>query len=431
MRMKKVVFRFALVVVLLLSLMMSSCNGTKPPEPDISIIPIESGEITELSGESYEWVYYPSPFSIEPIQYQNGSYYFEGAPYSIFEYSIEDETVYHPCLDPQCTHRSNTSSCRFGRHLRDGYYRVLGEYIYYNTVFPMRLYRYNTETGENKPITEELNGFNSNVFTGNNYLYCNVYGGYIRTRYSDLKTEKVLESTDGKTNYTIYAEIEGTLYIGETSSGCVYTCPESDTSKLSLFWNGLWSNVWIGENTLSFQTKNNDGEYFHYVIGFDGTVSSETKLAGCAGWSSFCNGEDFYYMLRTDNGLDYSDGTPSKSPGMTVNSREVYKTNVETGETSVVFTFDGDYSSLYTSIGSSFYVVGDTLILSSLDGNILKENADGEKEPQRLNLGISNGIIMIDMTNGDITCVGDSGASAHGVDAIIAKREMRIGKETE
>ena len=207
MRIKKVVLKIVFAAMLLVSLMMSSCSGTNHPEPDISIIPIEPGEKTELSGESYEWAYYPSPLSIEPIQYQNGSYYFEGAPYSIFEYSIEDETVYHPCRDPQCTHRSNTSSCRFGRHLRDGYYRVLGDYIYYNTFLPTRVYRYNTKTGENEAITGELDSFNSSVFTGHNYLYRKVNGGYIRTRYSDLKTEKVLESTEEKNNYIKNAKI--------------------------------------------------------------------------------------------------------------------------------------------------------------------------------------------------------------------------------
>ena len=92
--------------------------------------------------------------------------------------------------------------------------------------------------------------------------------------------------------------MSGLLYVYDKVTECVYTCPESDPSELTLFWKGVWSQVWTGENTIAFQARNDEGEYCYYCVKFDGTVLSETELIGEAGWVSFCDGENLYYILR-------------------------------------------------------------------------------------------------------------------------------------
>lgn len=232
--------------------------------------------------------------------------------------------------------------------------------------------------------------------------------------------------------------MNGKLYFTDSEYSVTYVCNEKDPKKgYSEFWGACISNIWMGENDMIFRSRDpenkQDGVYYIYRTDFSGNVLSKAKIEGDMKWGSVCDGKHLYYIPREEITLSLSDGSPSvNQDGSAVmgNARELYCLDIDTGERSVAFTFDGDYSGLslwHTEIGKSFYVSDGKIIVSHLSGTVLKKGDNGENKTEGLTL--KNGIIIIDMENGDINYIGSSGGSGRNPSMEMIEIEMNTGKE--
>lgn len=441
--MKKALF----LVLLTSALLLSSC---RPPEGYIdnsrpaSESQDKEGNAPALEISMDDWTYMPITMTNERAQYSGEHLYFEGDTQSIYKYSLADGTISSPCTDPLCSHSGMGASCRMGRHVSGCFYKVRGEHILYD-VFGFDIYSYNTSTMENLLLDDSREGIASgNMTVSDDYLYFMAYvvdentgemsSAYRRVNLSNGESEMFLESEQSRNPYELLGAANGKIYWTDRAYTTTYISDESDPENLKIFWNATMSYIWIGEKDMCFRAKDPDsGEYCFYRTDLDGNVISKVKIEGNMKWGSLCDGKHLYYISAEDTPLYLEDGAAvidQKGYAMTGNNRTVYCLDIDTGERSVAFTFDGDYSALYLrfSMGHVFYVVDGKIITSYIGGYWLRENEEGELVSEYFDLHDgNNGISIIDMENGDIKYIGPLKDGTIGIEI----REMRIGKETE
>ena len=436
-----------LVIFCLITVLLSSC---RPPEGYIdNSRPASESQDIEVNDPVLEismddWTYTPITGTTEYVQYSGEHLYFEGDTQSIYKYSLADGTISSPCTDPLCSHSGMDASCRMGRHVSGCFYKVCGEYILYD-VFGFDIYSYNTSTMENLLLDDSREGTASGTMTvSDDYLYFMAYvvdektgetsSAYRRINLSNGEAEMLLESEEGRNPYELLGAANGKLYWTDRAYTATYISDESDPENLKIFWDATMSFIWVGEKDMCFRAKDPDsGAYCFYRADFDGNVISKVKIEGDMKWGSLCDGKHLYYINSEDVPLYLEDGTAvvnQKGNAVTGNNRTVYCLDIDTGERSVAFTFDGDYSALYLrfSMGHVFYVVDGKIITSYIGGCWLRENGEGEALPEDFELHSgNNGVSIIDMESGDIKYIGPLKDGSIGVEL----REMRIGKETE
>lgn len=439
--MKKALF----LVLLTSALLLSSC---RPPEGYID----NSRHVSESESQNTEgndpvleipkeaWTYKPIVWGEERIQYDGEYLYFEGRFGStIYKYSLLDGTITSVCTDPFCAHSGINPTCRTGRHLEGGFYKVRGEYILYD-VMGFDIYSYNTSTMENILLDDSREGSASNIMTvSDDYLYFMAYvvdektgetsGAYRRINLSNGKAEMFLESEKAINPYHILGAVNGKLYWTNREYTETYISDESDPESLRKVWDSAISYIYVGENDMCFRARDPETEdYCFYRADFDGNIISKAKIEGNMKWGSLCDGKHLYYIPAEDVPLYYEDGNAvvnQKGNAITGNNRTVYCLDIDTGERSVAFTFDGDYSGLWLKYGYAFYVVDGKIIIPYLAGEVLNEDENGEAFIN--DFAYTRGITIIDMENGDIKYIGTLKDGSIGVELC----EMRIGKETE
>ena len=444
-----------IILTLILLILLSSCI------PANGYLDESRGGIEEqdpITGEAFkDWIYSPVINSLRKVQYQNGYIYFEGPTYSIYKYSMYDQSVSSVCNDPLCTHGGAKASCEIGKHMVNSFYRVVGDRIIYDIVQPnsetklaeVHSYIYNTSIMENILLDDSrVSSAGSEYIVSEEYLYfkgCRkdsktneTYAFFRQVELSSGKAKNLFEKLGTSPDVFLLGAMNGKLYFSDRECTVTYVCDENDPeNSYSEFWGACMSYIWMSENDMIFRSKDpknkQDSSFYIYRTDFSGNVLSKARIEGDMKWGSICDGKHLYYIPFDEVPLRLSDGSPIVNQfGSAVmgNARELYCLDIDTGERSIAFTFDGDYSGLSmwpSEIGRSFYVSDGKIIVSHLSGPFLKKGADGENKTEVLTL--KNGIIIIDMENGDINYIGSSGGSGRNPSIEMTEIEMNTGKE--
>lgn len=162
-------------------ILLSSCSSVNEYLDDYR----NGTEEQSAIGQAFkEWTYAPVISTLRKVQYQNGYIYFEGPTYSIYKYSLYDQSVSSVCNDPMCSHGGAMASCEMGKHMVNSFYRVVGDSIIYDVIQPnsqtqlvgVHSYIYNSSTMENILIDDSrVSGAGSEYVVSEEYLYFRDY----------------------------------------------------------------------------------------------------------------------------------------------------------------------------------------------------------------------------------------------------------------
>ncbi len=304
------------------------------------------------------------------------------------------------------------------------YFRAFSNVLVYNAVqknddnkLTNHLYGYETETMRNVELHDNASTTNQycvseeyayfdNVINKNDKIYYN----HKQIKLSDGSIKVFGEETEGNTPYYLVGAIGGYLFATDNERTITYVCREDTPGNFTKFWDKPISYLWAGSNDLFFKSRDpaddtpkSEAKYYFYHTDYEGNIISKQELVGGMKWGSIYDGKNLYYIPSKDETFICGDGTEKS-----IHCREIYCLNMETGERTVAFKFDGMYETmaLQLGLGNEMIVLNNKIYTYSVGEINSKENIV-TKEVIVYGKGVSlrNGIIIIDMSNGDITFV--------------------------
>ena len=161
--------------------------------------------------------------------------------------------------------------------------------------------------------------------------------------------------------------------------------------------------IFTDGNELFFKSGDIDNKqsdtYCFYNTDLDGNVISKHELNGGMLFGSILDGRNLYYVPQEMVTITVPDGTKKD-----VHQRYIYKLDTETGETTVAFEFNGDYSMLwFLNTANDIMVYENKIYTYSLGGVVCP---DGGVEGVDFDYFLrDDGVVIIDMETGDIDYV--------------------------
>ena len=351
--------------------------------------------------------------------------YFTGIQNGIFKYNYQSGEVSEFCTDPMCKHSGSGGTCRIANYWKGLFFKAFPDLLIYSA--PL-------DTAQNSQLTNHMFCFDavamtntlldSNASTTNIYCMSNRYAyytnvvpknniNYFNHKQVDIKTGEIRifgEETEGVTPYNLIGAINGILYATDSERTATYICSEDTPGEFTKFWDKPIANLWVGENDLFFksrapedETPKEEAKYYFFHTDLDGNVLAKRELVGGMRWGSIYDGRYLYYIPDEDIVVENLDGNFIK-----IHSRELYRLDMETGVRKVAFTFDGDYATMAIKLGFR----NDMLVYDNKIFTAYITEATSMKDPKTDKIiyggkGIhcTDGIAIIDMSNGDITYV--------------------------
>ena len=405
------VFCFVFTTILLL-LTLTACRGTEQgagSDVDFDVI-----------SES-PFGYTPLLSSTRSIQMGKGFIYFEGVNNGIFKYDINTGEIGEICTDAMCNHNGSSDSCRIVYHARLRFFKAFSDLLIYNAAGRIDgnnnanlIYAFEPHSMKNTLLDD--NASTQNWYcVSNEYLYLTntvvkdgvTYYNHKQVSISDESVRIFGEETEENTPYNLIGAIGGYLYAQNAAGTETYICDEDTPGEFTLFWERPISYIWAGENDLFFRSRDpedDDGTYYFYRTDFSGKVITRQELAGDLKLCSFYDGRHLYYIPREETTFVNNDEAQTVK---NIHWREMYCLDMETGERTVAFTFDGDYETmaLQFSLGNDI-IVHDGKIYTY---NITQQRGYIDEEKNEYVIGgpegFAKGIVIIDMKTGDVSHV--------------------------
>ena len=361
------------------------------------------------------------PLSAKNIQLANGFIYFEGNTKGFFKYDTKTNEVSQVCTDPLCNHMgSRNQSCNIWNYKLN--YRVFSNVVVYHALGlieetkSVRLYAYSPISMKNVMIDENPSTM-SNSKIGNRYYYSvniivkNENGTdvpYSNLRRVDLLTgeaEIFGNEVEGTTpEYSILGAIDGNIYANNTVSGGLYICSEDDPGNFRKLRDSSIGYTFVSESDIFFKSVDPvSGKEYYYHTDIEGTEISKHELVGGMQWGSIYDGRYLYYIPSEKVTFECGDG--SVQP---IHSREIFKLDMETGERTVAFTFSGEYETMGLVEGRSLFIVHENKLYTNqiAEYNFKRDEKDtSDLTVYGKGISLNDGLIIIDMENGDITHV--------------------------
>ena len=364
------------------------------------------------------------PLRSGDVQLANGFIYFGGSNLGLFKYDTATNTVSEICSDPLCNHMgTRDDGCNFGNRKSLGFRAFSNVVIYHalgrvadEEMRAVRLYAYDPINMKNIMIDENPSTSSTSVI-GNRYYYSENHtvkeeNGeqviYTDLRQLDLYTGEAIvfgNAIKGNTpEYRIIGAIDGNIYANNTQTGGVYICSESDLGNFKKLRDSSIGYVFVSENDIFFKSADPEsGKEYYYHTDIEGNEISKYELVGGMQWGSIYDGRYLYYIPSEKVTFECGDG--SIQP---IHSREIFKLDMETGERTVAFTFSGKYKTMGLVEGISLFIVHENKLYTNQIGEYnFERNVMDLSKAIIYGEGITlkNGLIIIDMENGDITHV--------------------------
>lgn len=403
-----IIMTFILVCLLYLNACKNSMDSTIS-ETNIESVTIQSPLGFVRLNETYK-----------NIQFGKDYVYFNGSECGVFKYDYNTGEVSNICTDPLCKHFGNGSSCRIAnvRKSSMGFFHVYSDKIIYNARLinkdfgksTLHLFAYDLDHMTNTLLDD--NAGNSNQYCiSNKYAYyrnITVKDGqnYYNFKQVNMSTGEIRtfgEETLGKTGLHLLGAYDGNLYATDWEGTVTYVCSEEKLGKFKKIWDSRMGFIFTDGNELFFASKDVDNiqsnVYCFYNTDLNGNVISKHELEGGILFGSIIDGRNLYYIPSETVTITVPDGTKKD-----VHQRYIYKLDTETGETSVAFEFNGDYSMLWLlNVANDFMVYENKIYTYSLGGVVCPEGGvEGADFDYFL---LDDGVVIIDIETGDIKYV--------------------------
>lgn len=426
---------YAILLILLFPLLVACKNYGSGVDTDLNVV-----------SES-PCGYSPLLSSSRSIQMGKDHIYFEGKNNGIFKYDISTGEVSEICTDSMCNHYQSSDSCRIVYHSRLRFFRAFSDILIYNASGRMvgnnisnHIYAFEPHSMRNILLDDNASD-KSWYCVSNKYLYSTntvvkngvTYYNHKQVSISSGSIRIFGEETEGTTPYYLIGAIGGYLYAQNADQTATYICNEDTPGEFTLFWEKPISYIWAGENDLFFRSRdpeNDDGTYYFYRTDFSGNVITKQELVGDLKWCSFYDGKHLYYIPREETTFVNNDEAQTVK---NIHWREMYCLDMETGERTVAFTFDGDYETmaLQFSLGNDI-IVHDGKIYTY---NITQQRGYIDEEKNEYVIGgpegFAKGIVIIDMKTGDVTHVTADYSRRGEFSTNTESRQMRLANELE
>ncbi len=369
--------------------------------------------------------YTPAIYATKDIQLGKNYIFFAGSQNGIFKYHFTTGEISEYCTDPICKHYGSSSTCRIANFWKGNFFRAFSDGIVYtapldtdqNSQLTKHLFCFNSDTMTNTLLDSSVNSANMYCVSEKYIYFTNVVTkdgkSYYNHKQVDLSSGKVKvfgEETEGVTPYNLIGAIGGCLYATDTERTVTYICSEDKPGEFTKFWDKPIVNLWAGENDLFFKsrapdddTPKEEAKYFFYHTDKDGKIIAKHELVGGMRWCSIYDGRYLYYIPDEDVYVTNLDGGSIK-----IHSRELYRLDMETGKREIAFTFDGDYATmaLKFSFGNDVIVYGNKIYTAHIgEATSMRDPQTGELIYGGKSINCTDGIAIIDMSNGDITYV--------------------------
>lgn len=425
---KIIFFAFILALVILAVLLCVVHFGSSPAD--------DTGDHRgDTSGESFVQDtpgYFRITNTFKKFQVGERYIYFPGETFGLFKYDRESGEISEICTDPLCKHGGAGASC-YMANVRSAFplFRVYGDNVVYSAVLnnsdgkgesnlTVHLLCYNPKKMTNYVIEDNVIGSNR-VSLSNRYLYrdnITVEGNKSYYNYSqiDLVTGEKTEfgnKTLAKQEYVILGASDGRVFATNADETETYICKEDSPGEYTDFWNRRISFIFTNGEDLFFQSKDHtdlkSNTYYYYHTDLDGNVIARYKLDDGISWGGVFDGKSLYYIPREEIEVEFPDGSKYE-----IHSRELYKIDFETGEQTVAFRFDGDWSYFrLVSTNNHIAVYDNKIYTGDVRGTVYSKDANGELIQE--GYSFSNGLSIIDMETGDLTYItADYSASMDG-----------------
>lgn len=365
-----------------------------------------------------------TPLSAKDIQFANGFIYFAGSNAGLFKYDPTTDTVSEICSDPLCSHMgAKDASCNFGKRKGLGF-RAFSNVVIYHALARVegedmaknRLFSYDPINMKNimidkNPSTASTSRIGDRYYYSENITVKEENGekvNYTNLRQLDLFTgEEIIFGNAIKGNtpeYGIIGAIDGNIYANNTVEGGLYICPESDPGNFRKLRDSSIGYPFVSEKDIFFKSVDpEDGKTYYYHTDLEGNELAKHELVGGMQWGSIYDGRYLYYI--PEETVDFQCGDGSVQP---IHSREIYKLDMQTGEKTVAFTFNGQYETMGLVEGVSLFIVHDGKLYTNQIGEYNFTRGTGSLSNVTVygnGVTIKDGLIIIDMESGDITHV--------------------------
>ena len=365
-----------------------------------------------------------TPLNGRDIQFANGFIYFAGSNAGLFKYDPTTDTVSEICSDPLCSHMgAKDASCNFGKRKGLGF-RAFSNVVIYHALARVegedmaknRLFSYDPINMKNIMIDKNPSTSSTSVI-GNRYYYSENITvkeengekvTYTNLRQLDLFTgEEIIFGNEVKGNtpeYRIIGAIDGNIYANNTVEGGLYICPESDPGNFRKLRDSSIGYPFVSEKDIFFKSVDpEERKTYYYHTDLEGNELAKHELVGGMQWGSIYDGRYLYYI--PEETVDFQCGDGSVQP---IHSREIYKLDMQTGEKTVAFTFNGQYETMGLVEGVSLFIVHDGKLYTNQIGEYNFTRGTGSLSNVTVygnGVTIKDGLIIIDMESGDITHV--------------------------
>ena len=405
---KKNALILALSIVFSFILLLAGCNNGEVSDET-------NGDVTEDLTVQIPLEFVRLRSTYKNIQFGKDYVFFNGTDCGVFKYNYKTGEVSNICTDPLCKHYGNGSSCRIAnvRKSSMGYFHVYSDKMIYNAQLQNRdlgkktlhLMSYNMKDMTNVLLDDNA-GTSNQYCVSDKYIYfrnVTVRDGqsFFNFRQVDLSTGESRifgKETDKKTEYDLIGAYGGKLYARDWEGTGTYICSEENPGNFQKFWDGPIGFVFTDGNELFFSSKESDISFF-YNTDLDGNVISKYELKGGISFGSIIDGRNLYYVPMETVTITVPDGTKKD-----VHQRFIYKLDTETGETTVAFEFNGDYSMLWFINTANDILVHENKIYTYKLGGVVCPEGGVEGVDFDYFL-LDDGVVIIDMATGDIEYV--------------------------
>ena len=412
---KTIKIAILIVLSLICILCFNACKNNVDSSGDNSTATINDGLANE------------SPFGFVRLQgaYKNIQFgkdyvYFNGTECGVFKYDYKTGDVSNICTDPLCKHFGTGASCRIANVRKSalGFFRVFSDTMIYNAQLQNRdlgkktlhMFAYNMEHMTNTLLEDDAGTTNQYCISEQYVYFTNVTvkeeKSYYNFKQVNLFTgENIIfgEESLGKTEYKLIGAYNGKLFATNPEETVTYVCSEENPGEFQKIWDRRMSFIFTDGTELYFASKdvNNmqSDTYYFYNTDLKGNVISKHELKGGMSFGSILDGRNLYYVPKETVIITIPDGTEKET-----HQRYIYKLDTETGETSVAFEFNGDYSMLwFLNTANDFMVYDNKIYTYKLGGVVCPEGGvEGVDFDYFL---LEDGVVIIDIETGDINYV--------------------------